>query len=194
MSVAGVAVVVVVVLLLELELPPPAGGGLMIVGLFPAGDAAGELPGATTFSVRCSHDAKSAALAMMQIYLVISLIGLDVDRSNLNRTNKRVRSCPGEYSLGATGSHNAVAASPRRGGRAIHVEGGEAAPRLQREPCLERGLVLQAVRFTHGCERETAVPRVDAAGERRLLLACTLEPEVSEQLDVARCGIAQCLR
>ena len=66
---------VVVVLLLELELPPPAGDGLMIVVLLPAGEAAGEAPGATTFSVRCSHDARSAALARMQMYLVIVYLG-----------------------------------------------------------------------------------------------------------------------
>ena len=72
MSVPGEAVVVVVLLLLELEPPPPpAGEGLMIVVLLPAGEAAGEAPGATTFSVRCSHEARSAALAMMQMYLVI---------------------------------------------------------------------------------------------------------------------------
>ena len=58
--------VVVLVLLLELEPPPVAGDGFTIVVLFSVfvpGEAAG-----VTVSVRCSHAARSAAPAMMQIY------------------------------------------------------------------------------------------------------------------------------
>lgn len=80
MLVSGVAVavevpvVVVVLLLLELE-PPPAGDGFTTVVLFSVLLPAGEPAGATV-SVFCSHAARSAALAMMQIYFFIGLIGL----------------------------------------------------------------------------------------------------------------------
>jgi hypothetical protein len=59
---------VVLLLLLELE-PPPAGEGLTMVVLLSA-FAPGEAPGVAV-STRCSQDARSAALAMMQIYLII---------------------------------------------------------------------------------------------------------------------------
>ena len=58
----------VVLLLLELA-PPPAGEGFTIVVLLSdlvPGDAAGAV-----VSTLCSHDARSAALAMMQMYFVI---------------------------------------------------------------------------------------------------------------------------
>jgi hypothetical protein len=60
--------VVVVLLLLELE-PPPAGEGFTTVVLFSVfepGDPAGA-----TVSDFCSHDTRSAALAMMQRYFFI---------------------------------------------------------------------------------------------------------------------------
>jgi hypothetical protein len=68
--VLGVAdeVVVVVLLLLELE-PPPVGDGFTTVVLFSvlvAGDPAG-----VTVSDFCSHAARSAALARMQMYFFI---------------------------------------------------------------------------------------------------------------------------
>jgi hypothetical protein len=51
--------------------PPPDGEGFTIVVLLPPpGEAAGDAPGAA-FSIRCSHDARRAALAMMQMYFVI---------------------------------------------------------------------------------------------------------------------------
>ena len=63
---ASLPVFVVVLLLLDVP-PPPAGEGLTIVVLCSVvGDAAG-----VTVSVRCSHEERSAALAMMQMYFVI---------------------------------------------------------------------------------------------------------------------------
>ncbi len=59
-----------VLVLLLLELEPPAGDGFTIVVLFSVllpGEAAG-----VTVSVLCSHEARSAALAMMQMYFFIS--------------------------------------------------------------------------------------------------------------------------
>ena len=70
---AVVVLVLVLVLLLLSEPPPPLDGeGLIIVVLLvpPAGEAAGDAPGAV-FSIRCSQPARSAALAMMQRYFVI---------------------------------------------------------------------------------------------------------------------------
>ena len=65
---AGVAIVVVVVLVsVELEV---AGDGLTMVVLFSV-FSAGEAAGATV-SVFCSHAARSAALARMQMYFFIS--------------------------------------------------------------------------------------------------------------------------
>jgi hypothetical protein len=57
-----------VVLVLVLE-PPPAGEGFTIVVLFSV-FVPGDAPGVV--STRCSHAPKSAALAMMQMYFVIS--------------------------------------------------------------------------------------------------------------------------
>ena len=62
---------VVVLLLLELA-PPPAGEGFTTVVLFSVLLPAGEPAGATV-SVFCSHAARSAALARMQMYFVIGL-------------------------------------------------------------------------------------------------------------------------
>lgn len=68
---AGVAVEVVFVVLVVLVVVsvevPPAGDGFTIVVLVSPGEAAGA-----TVSVFCSHAAKSAALARMQIYFFIS--------------------------------------------------------------------------------------------------------------------------
>lgn len=65
---AGVAIVVLVVALsVELEV---AGDGFTIVVLFSV-FSAGEAAGATV-SVFCSHAARSAALARMQMYFFIS--------------------------------------------------------------------------------------------------------------------------
>ena len=69
----GDAVVVVDCSVVEV-VPPPAGEGFTIVVLLSAlapGDAAGDAPGATTFSVRCSHEARRAALAIRQRYFFI---------------------------------------------------------------------------------------------------------------------------
>jgi hypothetical protein len=64
---AGVAIVVVVLVSVELEV---AGDGFTIVVLFSV-LSAGEAAGATV-SVFCSHAARRAALARMQIYFFIS--------------------------------------------------------------------------------------------------------------------------
>jgi len=63
---------VVVELLDELELPP-AGEGFTIVVLFSV-LVPGEAPGATV-STLCSQAAKSAALARMQMYFFIIIVG-----------------------------------------------------------------------------------------------------------------------
>ena len=64
---AGVAIVEVVLVSVELEV---AGDGFTIVVLFSV-LSAGEAAGATV-SVFCSHAARRAALARMQIYFFIS--------------------------------------------------------------------------------------------------------------------------
>ncbi len=69
----GVPAVVVVLLLLEWA-PPPAGEGFTTVVLFSVLLPAGEPAGATV-SLFCSHDARSAAPAMMQMYFFIGFIG-----------------------------------------------------------------------------------------------------------------------
>lgn len=82
--IAGVAVAVVVVVLLELEEVPPAGEGFTIVVLVSVpGDAVGPAAGVT--SVCCSHAARRAALARIQMDFFIIRMGCpyrDKEESN----------------------------------------------------------------------------------------------------------------
>lgn len=61
--------VLVLVLVPEVPPPPPEGEGFTIVVLLSV-LVPGEEPGAV-FSMRCSQEERSAALAMMQMYFVI---------------------------------------------------------------------------------------------------------------------------
>src|SRR5687767_5690146 len=59
---------------------------------------------------------------------------------------------------------------------------------------LERSFVLQSVRFGDRRIGHSAVPGIDPADERWLLLACPFQTQISEQFDISSRGIAQRLR
>lgn len=107
--VAGLEVVLLVSFVVELldeELLPPAGDGFTTVVLFSVllpGDAAG-----VAVSVFCSHAAKSAALARMQMYFFIGFgCSCPTLGQTLNRRKACLRSCGSAGAWHPTRNQNA---------------------------------------------------------------------------------------